>query len=152
MNWRKLHKKVSLVITLPLLVVVISGFFLQFRNTFEWIQPKVVSAPVTGQPLIGFNEILAKHTIDPTKLDQIIYQAKKNIIIVRWPDGRELQLHPQTGEVMKEAVRRTAFFIELHQGSLFGPLGQFGLYVLTSFGLFFLIISGIQMLWPRRRS
>ena len=136
---------------LPLAVVVITGIFLQFRNVFESIQPKILNAdllPNTG--LITYEDVFTKNAINPNEIDQVIYQPKKNIIIVRWPSGQEWQLHPQTGAVLKKAVRRTGFLIELHQGSFIGPVGQFGIYVLTSFGLFFLLGSGLILVWPRR--
>ncbi|MBY0517253.1 MAG: PepSY domain-containing protein [Bacteriovoracaceae bacterium] len=152
MNWRQRHKQVALLITLPLLAVVITGICLQMRNQFEWIQPStLVTERVNDLPILNIEQITEKLELKDKPFDQLIYQPKKNIISLRFSDGMEWQINPQTAEVLKRAQRRTGFLIELHQGSILGPFGQYGIYLLSSLGLLFLIISGVQLLVPKGR-
>jgi uncharacterized iron-regulated membrane protein len=150
MNWKKSHRWVAILITLPLALIVITGLVLQVRNQFEFIQPAAVQSEMReGTPLLTFEQILS--SVERKDLDQIIYRPGKKNLAVRYKDGTELQLHPQTGELQKKAIRRTNILIELHQGSLFGPAFQYGVHVMTGLGLFFLIISGIVIFPFKRR-
>lgn len=149
MKWRKWHRVVSILIFLPLSFVALTGFTLLLRNQFEWIQPKTVSLKnLPAGPLLTYEQIQSK--FKPNEIEQIIYRPSKNNIAVRLKDGMEVQLHPQTGEELKRAMRRTAFLINLHQGTWLGSFGQYGLYLPTSVGLIFLILSGL-IIYPFKR-
>lgn len=150
MNIRKQHRYVALLIALPLIFISVTGVILLYRNQFEWIQPKSVSSTLElGKSLLSFEEISSK--VGPG-IDQIIYKPSKGNLAVRMKSGLEYQLHPQTGEVLKKAERRTAFLIELHQGSWLGPFGQLFIHGIAGFGLIFLIYSGFVILpfWRRK--
>ena len=145
MNIRKQHRYVALIIAVPLLFVTITGVILLYRNQFEWIQPKSVKSKLEdNRPLLTLEEISSK--VGPG-VDQIIYKPSKGNLAVRMASGQEYQIHPQTGEVLKLAERRTGFLIELHQGSWLGPIGQLFIHGITGIGLAFLIYSGF-MIWP----
>jgi len=148
-GWRRLHRIIALIILLPLIIVSVTGVVLLLRNQFEYLQPSVVkSEPVEGSQLLTFESITEEFGKD--KIEQIIYRPQKNSMVVRLSDDTEVQIHPQTGDVLKSAKRRTNFLIELHQGSWMGAFGQLGIHVLTGLGLCFLIISGI-IIYPFKR-
>lgn len=153
MNWRKSHRVVALIITLPLIMVGLSGVVLQLRNQFESIQPKAVSAElVPGSTYLTFEKIIETHGKED--IDQIILRPGKKNLSLRMKDGMEIQIHPQTGEVLKKAPRLTNFLIDLHQGTWLGKFGQYGIYFPASIGFCFLILSGI-IIYPfkkKRRS
>jgi uncharacterized iron-regulated membrane protein len=143
---RKIHRWVGIATALPLLTIALTGIVLQLRNQFEWIQPSPVSAEIeAGKPYLTYEAILEK--LQHEQVDQIILKPGKKNLSVRLKDGRDLQLHPQTGEILKSAMRRTNFLIELHQGSLFGFFGQYLVYLISGLGFLFLIISGI-LIYP----
>lgn len=149
MNWRKTHRYVALGATLPLILVALSGVMLQVRNQFEWIQPSPVSAEMlSGEALLPFEKIISDHGQE--NVDQIIYRPTKKNMAVRLKDGTEVQIHPQTGAVLKTAVRRTNFLIDLHQGTWMGKIGQYGIYFPTALAFCFLIVSGI-VIYPFRK-
>lgn len=149
MGWKKLHRYIGLIIALPLAVVALSGVVLQLRNQFEGLQPKTLKLEIQqGAPFLTLEKIL--ESLGPENVEQIIFRPKKGNISVRLHDGNEVQLHPQTGEVVKKAPRRMNFLIELHQGSWMGPFGQYGVHFLSGLGLFFLIVSGL-MIYPYKR-
>jgi uncharacterized iron-regulated membrane protein len=147
-NLRKSHRLISVIIALPLLVITSTGIILQMRNRLEWIQPSAVSAKSeAGKPLISLEELT--HLAGPG-VDQIIYRPEKNNLSIRMKDGMDLQINPQTGEILKKAKRHTSLLIEIHQGSWLGPFGQNFIYFLTGLGLLYLLYSGL-VIWKRGR-
>ena len=151
MNMRRLHRKLSLYIFLPLGVIVVSGVFLQFRNQFEWIQPELIVGEKSSEQMLHPQEIMKKLELKENQIDQMIYKPSKNNIALRLKSGEEIQVHPVTGTILKRAIRRTNLLIDIHQGSIIGPLGQYGIYIITGFGMIILYISGINLLLPRRK-
>lgn len=148
-SWRKTHRIVALVATLPLVVITVTGIVLQLRNQFEFIQPALVkTTPVDHLPLMTLERVIER--FEAEEIEQIIYRPKKGSLVVRVKSEQEIQLHPQTGEILKSAPRRTGFLIHLHQGSFFGNFGQYFVYFLGSLGLCYLIISGI-FIYPFKR-
>lgn len=150
MNLKKYHRYVALVAALPLLIVSLTGTLLLVRNQFEWIQPSPVSKNlVPGQALLTL-ESIQLIIGNESEIDQIIYRPKKNNLSVRLSDGNEVQLNPQTGEILKKGKRQTSFLIDIHQGSWLGNFGQYGIYLPAAFGFIFLIFSGIAI-YPFKR-
>jgi uncharacterized iron-regulated membrane protein len=149
MKWRTWHAYVGLVAALPLLVIVVTGLILQLRNQFEGIQPKTVTIKlVEGKSALSMEEVLAK--FPQGNVEQIIYRPRKGNYSVRLKDGSEVQMHPQTGEVVKDSPRRSGFLIDIHQGSWLGPLGQYVVHFGAGLSLIFLLFSGV-LLFPFRR-
>jgi uncharacterized iron-regulated membrane protein len=150
MNLRSTHRKVSVIILLPLTVIILSGLILQLRNQFEWIQPKTISATSPQGNVMSPEEAFHKLRLTSDKVEQYIYRPSKKNISIRLTNGEEIQIDPTSGEVLKQAKRRTNLLIDLHQGSILGPVGQYGFYLLSGIGLLFLLISGGLILLPRR--
>jgi uncharacterized iron-regulated membrane protein len=151
MNWRKYHRIISILIFIPFFVVVITGLILQVRQEVEGIQPKAVTMEsVPDKKLLTLEEIILASKIPSSEIDQIIFRPGKYHLAIRVKDGRELQLHPQTGEVLKSAPRLTGLLIELHQGSYFSSFAQYGIFLPTGLGVLFLLISGL-MIYPWRK-
>lgn len=148
MSWRKLHRIIGLVILLPLTMITVTGIILQLRNQFEAIQPATLKNKLSGAPIYSYEKIL--DTFGASNVEQIIFKPSKGSLVVRLNDGDEVQLNPETGEVLKKAARRTSFLIELHQGSWMGKFGQYGIHFVSGLGLFFLIVSGI-IIYPFKR-
>lgn len=148
---RKYHRLISLIIALPLLVVILTGLALQLRQQFEVLQPKAVKMEkIIDKALLSTEEIIKYSGVAPENIDQIIFRPTKFHLALRLKNGREIQMHPQTGEILKSAPRYTNILIELHQGSFLGPWGQYGVILPTGIGLFFLLISGL-MIFPWRK-
>jgi len=148
MNWRKPHRLVALISFIPLLFITLTGVVLQLRNQFVSIQPPAYSGPKTPGPYQTFEQVIA--TFGEENIDQIILKPKKNNLAVRLKNGDEAQINAQTGEILFQGPRRTSLLIELHQGSWLGPIGQYGLHLLTGLALCFLLFTGLA-LYPFRR-
>lgn len=148
-TWRNLHAYIGLVAALPLLLIVVTGLVLQLRNQFESIQPKTVAMKLEeGKTLLTMEDVIRK--FPPGKIDQIIYRPSKGNYSIRVKGGDEIQMNPQTGEVVKDLPRRSGLLIDIHQGSWMGPVGQYGVHFLAGLSLVFLLISGV-MIFPFRR-
>jgi uncharacterized iron-regulated membrane protein len=144
MMWKKWHRIVALMITIPLILIVASGLILQLRNQFESIQPKALSSTLEPNfPLLSLDQVIG--SLGGKNIDQIIYRPSKGNLSIRMKDGMDIQIHPQTGEILKRAPRRTNFLIDLHQGTWIGSFGQYFIYLPASVGLAFLIVSGIAI-------
>lgn len=142
MKLRKWHGWIGLIVSLPLALITLTGIVLQLRNQFEWIQPKSVNSEMSKEmPLLTF-EAAMKLSGDE-KVDQVIYRPEKRNLAIRLKNGEELQVHPQTGEVLKRSMRRTNFLIDLHQGTWLGSFGQYFIHFVTGLGLAILIVTGI---------
>ncbi len=151
LNLRVWHRWTSIIIALPLCLIVGTGIILLNRNNFEWIQPKSVQAlPVVGGIILSHEAVLERYQREGDSIDQIIYRPEKLNLSIRYKSGHETQVHPHTGEILKSAMRRTNFLIELHQGSFFGKNTGFVLFLVIGICLFFLIISGV-LIFPFKR-
>ena len=151
MNIRALHRKLSLYTFIPLGIILVSGIVLQLRNQFEWIQPSLIETKADQSPLLAPQALIQKLNLNEKEIEQIIYKPSKNNASVRLKSGEEIQMNAQTGEVLKRAIRRTNLLIDIHQGSILGPFGQYGIYLLTGLGMIILYMTGLNLLLPRRK-
>jgi len=151
MNWRKYHRLISIIIALPFSVVIITGLVLMVRSKVEVIQPASLKVEkLSDKPLLDFQTLFMKSGVRENEVDQIIFKPEKFQLTLRLKNHEEIQLHPQTGMILKRAKRWTGFLIDLHQGSFLGEVGQFGIFLPSGLGVLFLLISGL-VLFPRRR-
>jgi len=103
-----------------------------------------------GRTLLTLDEMIKASGEDIKIIDQIIYRPSKFHLALRLNDGREVQIHPQTGEVLRNAKRYTNILIELHQGSFFTQWGQYLIFFPAGLGVLFLTISGL-IIYPWRK-
>ena len=73
-NWnkwtRKTHYWGAFIILLPVLIVSITGIFLQLKKEIDWIQPPTVRGDLPNNPSISFEEILeAAKTVKETNIE-----------------------------------------------------------------------------------
>ncbi len=152
MNWRKYHRIISIMVALPFFIVLISGLLLQVRQQVEFIQPKALSASkIEGKSLLTVSEIIQFAGVRAEEIDQIIFKPGKFQLSLRLKSNEEIQLHPQTGDILKRAPRLTNFLIEIHQGSYFTEWGQYLVFLPSALGLLFLLISGLVLYQRRKR-
>lgn len=151
MNLRKYHRVVSLIVAIPFGLVLLTGLLLQVRQNVEVIQPKAVSMKkIEDKDLLTFREIIQASGVDDKEIDQIIYRPGKFHLALRLRNGNELQLHPQSGEILKNSPRLTTLLIDLHQGSFFSAWGQYLIFLPSGLGVLFLLVSGL-MIYPWRK-
>lgn len=148
MKWRKWHAYFGLIAALPMIVTSFTGVLLQLRSKIEWIQPSPVAITLEeGKPYLSVEEVLAKF---PGQVEGLGLRPGKGGYSLRLKNGNEVQIHPQTGELLKDSPRRSTLLIKIHEGSWMGPFGSLGIHFASGLILVFLIISGI-FIFPWKR-
>lgn len=150
-NNRKVHYWLSAIIAFPLLVVILTGLMLQYKKYVPWIQPTTVTT-VHKIPSVSFQDVFLEiRKIESlnintwSDIDRIDVRPAKGIIKVRLKNNWEVQVNPSTAEVLQVAYRRSDIIEQLHDGSFFGKITQFWVYVPTAIALLILLLSGLYM-------
>ncbi len=150
MNLRALHRWVSVIFALPLLVIVGSGLLLASRGFVTWMQPEYPS-PKTAAITISFAQMLeAVKSVPEARMQswndvsQIDIRPKTGQIRLRSKyDHWEVQIDPGTAAVLGVGQRRVGWFTSLHQGALFGEGVRYGVFYTAAWGLLLLLFSGL---------
>lgn len=150
MKWRKWHAFFGLLAALPLIVTALTGILLQLRSKVEWIQPSPVQITLEeGKPYLRVEEVMAKF---PGQVEGLGLRPGKGGYSLRLKNGNEVQIHPQTGEILKDSPRRSSLLMKIHEGSWMGPIGSLGIHFVSGLILVFLVISGIFIFpWRKRK-
>ena len=169
-NWnkwtRKTHYWGAFIILLPVLIVSITGIFLQLKKEIDWIQPPTVSGDLPNNPSISFEEILeATKTVKETNIeslndiDRLDVRIEKGIVKVRTKDRWEVQVDTYSGKVVQVAYRRSDIIEELHDGSWFHENAKLLIFLPSGIILFLLWVTGFYMVlipylskWKKRKS
>ena len=169
-NWnkwtRKTHYWGAFIILLPVLIISITGVFLQLKKEIYWIQPPTVSGDLPNNPSISFEEILeAAKTVKETNIeswndiDRLDVRIEKGIVKVRTKDRWEVQVDTYSGKVVQVAYRRSDIIEELHDGSWFHENVKLLIFLPSGIILFLLWITGFYMVlipylskWKKRKS
>lgn len=155
---RKLHFWGALLIAVPLLVVIVSGLFLQVKKEVEWIQPSSVRGSglteelTLNQLYLSASQVKLLEINAWQDIDRIDIRPDKKIAKVRSQNGYEAQLDLASGEVLKVAKRRSDIIEQLHDGSWFHPGAKLWLFLPVAIGLLLLWISGAYMLFVTLRN
>ncbi|WP_374074893.1 PepSY domain-containing protein [Bdellovibrio bacteriovorus] len=149
--WRKYHRWISVIITIPFLLTLCTGMLLLFRGQSTWISPKYPSA--SGELKISFDEILTAAQSVPElqvktwkDVGRIDIRPESGAITVRAKNSNfEAAIDGATGKVLGVGERMSSLLVSLHEGTYFG-LGNIGRFSITfpmTLGVLFLIISGV---------
>ena len=169
-NWnkwtRKTHYWGAFIVLLPVLIISITGIFLQLKKEIDWIQPPTVSGDLPNNPSISFEEILeAAKTVKETNIeswndiDRLDVRNEKGIVKVRTKDRCEVQVDTYSGKVVQVAYRRSDIIEELHDGSWFHENVKLLIFLPSGIILFLLWVTGFYMVlipylskWKKRKS
>lgn len=149
---RTVHNWISIFIAMPLLLIVVSGFFLQLKKDFTWIQPVSIYGESVATPIISHNALLASATSIPqteglkwADFDRIDYKVDHGMIKFMTLEGWEVQVDTTNGSILSIAERRSDFFEKIHDGSYFGNSVKYFIILPTAVLLFLLWITGLYM-------
>lgn len=156
MNYNKLnrtiHNWLSIFIALPLLLIIISGLFLQLKKDFDWIQPPSVRGENAETPIISHEQLLMAATSVPetsglkwADFDRIDYKTDRGMVKFITVEGWEVQVDTTNGEVLSVATRQSDFLEKLHDGSYFGDFTKYYIILPTGIVLFVLWVTGLWM-------
>ena len=142
---RKIHRWVAMIIALPMLLVIVTGIFLQLRKPIDWIQPPTAKGSQKYQPTIALEQVLTEvktvpqmQVSDWSDLKLLDLRPKKGIIKVRNHNDLETQVDAATGEVLQTARRRNDFVVKMHDFSAWNARLWLGLPVKLGFLAIFL--------------
>lgn len=161
---RKVHHWASFIVAVPLLIMIVSGLFLQMKKQSAWVQPPERRGTGTT-PAIGFESILAGVQTVPgldvrgwEDLNRLDVRPGKGVVKVWLNSGHEVQVDLGTGRVLQTAYRRSDLIESIHDGSYFaGDWTKLGLFLPAGLTMLLLWVSGMWMVWVpfiarRRRS
>ena len=161
---RKVHHWASFIVAVPLLVMIVSGLFLQMKKQWTYVQPPEQRG--TGKtPVIGFDAVLASVQTVPElgvrgwdDVNRLDVRPGKGVVKVWLNSGYEAQVDLGTGRVLQTAYRRSDLIESIHDGSFFaGDWTKLGLFLPAGLTMLLLWVSGMWMVWvpfiaKRRRS
>ena len=137
---RLLHRWIAMIIALPMLLVIITGIFLQVRKPIDWIQPPTLKGSQKYQPVVALEQVLTEvksvtemKVNDWSDIKLLDLRPKKGIIKVRNYRELETQVDATTGEILQTAQRRNDFVVKMHDFSAWNARLWFGLPVKLGF-------------------
>lgn len=149
---RTIHHWVSIFIAMPILLLIVSGLFLQLKKDFNWIQPPSVRGENIATPIVSHEVLLAAATSVPqasglkwSEFERIDYKVDSGMVKFMTFEGWEVQVDTTSGSVLSVAERRSDFFEKLHDGSYFGDNVKYYVVLPSASCLFILWLSGIWM-------
>ncbi len=151
---RKIHYWASAIVAIPLLVIIVSGLFLQAKKQSSWVQPPEQRG--TGKvPAISLDDLLARvkeapemHVETWDDVNRIDVRPGRGVAKVWLQNGYEVQVDLGTGTILQIAYRRSDLIESIHDGSFFGgDWIKLGLFLPTGITLLLLWLGGLWMFW-----
>jgi len=148
---RVFHRWVSVVISLPLLLVIGTGLLLLLKKDVAWIQPPTQRGSTKELGII-FDQVLASARSVPEAdikgwddIDRLDVRPSKGMLKVRANNRWEIQLDAATGEVLQVAYRRSDLIESLHDGSFFHDKVKLFVFLPSAVLLLLLWVTGIYL-------
>lgn len=153
---RKWHRWISILVTVPFSITVVTGIILATRGFNTWVQPASVDLPrISNDQALGisFAEILqltkqvAEAEINSWKdVAQIdIRPDKANIRVRSRVTNWEIQIDGVNKKIVHHGPRRFAWLVAMHEGAYFGKHVRYGVFFPSAIGMFLLLISGVYL-------
>ena len=161
---RTVHYWAAVLISLPLLVVIATGIFLQVRKYVDWIQPTEKSGIAANNPAASLEAILdAARSVAAINIrgwndvQLVDLRPGNGSVKVRNHDEVEVQLDATTGAVLHTGKRLNDIVVLMHEGTTWGArLWLFLPVGIATFGLwcagFYLVVVTTGPRWRRWRA
>lgn len=148
---RKLHRIGAIVTAVPVLVIFLTGFVLQLKKDWSWVQPPTQRGSVEV-PAIDFERILASASEVPEAeigswkdVDRLDVRPSKGVVKVRSNNRWEVQLDLGSAEVLSSTYRRSDWIESLHDGSWFHDKIKLWVFLPTAALLIGLWFTGMYL-------
>ncbi|MBQ4862375.1 PepSY domain-containing protein [Pseudoalteromonas sp. MMG013] len=146
---RSIHKWASIVISLPLLVVLVTGILLLVKKEFSFIQPPTAKGEFTV-PTMTFEQILtvaksveSANITDWDDIRRLDVRPSKGITKIRSHNSVEIQVDSTTGKVLHIAQRNSELIESIHDGTFFEKNANIWLMLPVSLVVLIISITGI---------
>ena len=156
-NWGRFHRKThywaAIIISIPVIIVLISGLLLQVKKELDWVQPPTIKGQ-GKEPTLSFEAILASVTQDKVpeaaikswkNIKKLDVRPRKGVVKVRAKNGWEVQIDHQTGDILQVAYRRSDLIEEIHDGSFFHEHAKLWLFLPSAIILTLMWITGMYL-------
>jgi uncharacterized iron-regulated membrane protein len=155
MNWRfwnrKLHRWGALIVSIPFLIVIMTGILLQVKKEVAWIQPPTQKGEAKT-PTISFDALLTSaqsaqqaNISEWSDIERIDIQPNKGIAKVQASNRWEVQVDLTSGKVLQTAYRRSDLIESLHDGSWFHESAKLGVFLPSAIIVFVLWVTGMYL-------
>jgi uncharacterized iron-regulated membrane protein len=148
---RIIHRWGAFLVSLPFLIVIISGLLLQVKKEVEWIQPSTEEVAIDTLAL-SFSDILrisqgVKEAQISTwsDINRLDVRPDKGVVKVRSENQWEIQIDLERGTVLKTAYRRSDIIEQLHDGSWFHDAAKLWLFLPAGIIVLILWLSGMYL-------
>jgi uncharacterized iron-regulated membrane protein len=148
---RVFHRWGAIVVALPVLVVIVTGIILQLKKEFVWIQPATQKGS-SKELSLSFDRILevaksvSEANIDSwDDIDRLDVRPSKGILKIRAINRYEIQVDPETGDILQVAYRRSDFIESIHDGSFFHDKVKLWIFLPSAVILLCLWFTGIYL-------
>ncbi len=150
--YRKTHYWLAAVLAIPVLVIVSTGFLLQLKKQWTWVQPAEQRGNGT-QPEIDLEDVLRAVKTEPgmgvqgwDDVNRLDVRPSRGMVKVWLRNGWEVQVDLGTGRVLQTAYRRSDLIESIHDGSYFaGDVSKLGVFLPAGLGLLALWVTGLYM-------
>ncbi|HYP27859.1 MAG TPA: PepSY domain-containing protein [Blastocatellia bacterium] len=161
---RKVHYWAAIAISVPSLIIIVSGLFLQLKKDFSWVQPPERRGAGT-EPAISFDQVLeicrnvsSAEVRQWDDINRIDVRPSRGMLKVTAKNNWEIQIDSKTGEVLQVAYRRSDVIESIHDGSWFHDRVKLWVFLPTGATLLTLWVTGIVLFflpivvrWRRKR-
>lgn len=148
---RKVHYWLAAVAALPVVIIIVTGFFLQWKKQLSWVQPAEMRGGPAA-PALNLPQILeAARAVPEAKvrewsdLYRVEYRPGRNLVKVITKGAWELQLDAGTGALLHSAPRRFETILRLHEGEYFHDAVKLWVFFPAALCLFVLWVTGLWM-------
>lgn len=146
---RSTHKWTSIVITIPFLVIIITGILLLLKKEFSYIQPVTIKG-ISKVPSLSFDAILqAAKTVEEVNIigwesiDRLDVRPSKGMIKIQTKANWEIQIDSSTAEVLHVAFRRSDVIEKIHDGTYWQKYANLWFTLPIAIVLLLISITGI---------
>jgi uncharacterized iron-regulated membrane protein len=150
--FRKVHHWGSIVVAIPVVIIIVTGLFLQLKKDVNWIQPPTERGVSTTMPQASFEDMFAAAmSVDEAgikswqDLDRVDIKPNKGVVKFIATSNWEVQVDTSTAEVLSYSFRRSDVIEAIHDGTWFADWTKLGLFLPAAVVLFFLWITGIYL-------
>ena len=149
---RKVHYWGAFTVSLPVIIIIVSGILLQLKKDINWIQPETKIGSKSNLPKLSFNQILeaAKKSNNAqinswSDIDRLDVRIEKGVVKVRAKSKWEIQIDTYNGKILNEAYRRSDIIENLHDGSWFNDKVKKWVFLPSGLILLVLWLTGVYL-------
>ncbi len=148
---RKLHRWGALITFLPVMVIFLTGVFLQLKKDWAWVQPPTQAGTpyeleLTWEELLAAAQGAAEAEIASWEdVDRLDVRPDKGVVKVRAKNRWEVQIDLGSGEVLSSTYRRSDLIEDLHDGSWFHDQAKSWIWLPTAIILCGILATGAYL-------